>query len=110
MSWLEPGIEVLARLRNKRKWAKVVVVDPEDKERARRARKAVREKLWRLKNPGKRRSYDRNLRARVAAWQKANPEKVKASRLRYEKSEKGRERSRLAMARYRARKRAEAAT
>ena len=63
-------------------------------ERARRDRKLIREKLWDLRNPGKRRGYDKRSADRITAWAKANREKVRAANRRYYQSERGKEKNR----------------
>lgn len=103
MSWIDPGFEILERVR--KPWATSTIVGDKDvRKRAHKQRKAVRERLWDLKNPGKRKSYDKNLLGRVAAWRKANPEKVRQYNQTYAKSEHGKEMIRAKTARYRARK------
>lgn len=104
--WLDPGLEVVAAIkrgRSRSRRARVVVADGSDKDKAGRARKRLLEKLWDLRNPGKRRSYDRNMRARVHKWEKANPERKKKAQLRYRRTDRARELSRVRSARYRAR-------
>lgn len=103
MSWILPGLEILPSVKHVRAR---VIGDEYAKETAARARKALRQKLWDLKNPGRRRSYDSRLLERVNAWKKANPEKVLEIARRYAASDHGKEMIRAKTARYRARKKA----
>jgi hypothetical protein len=112
MSWIYPGIRVLAGLIVPHRWARVKTNATDDERRlvleARKQRKRMREKLWNLRNPGRRRSYDKNELARVKQWGKDNPEKVKAAQLKYAQSDRGREMNRIRVERYRQRKREKA--
>lgn len=107
MSWIDPGLEILAAIDKPWRRGRIVGSDETlNKAAASKRRKLQREKLWDLRNPGKRRSYDRGLRARVKRWRKENPEKVREMARRYAASEHGKEMLRAKSARYRAKKRA----